>query len=551
LKNGAFPVENRTKTLFKSTATLALIFLGAGCGNDEGRQPSSDSERTDRSTLSIGSGPESTTEVETIGAELDAILNEEPQRFLDRCKTLIESGSSDQVRSVALRKRAEYYKQSNMPKEAACDSLRLLSLPLKSTPESSTRRKALASTRAAGLVLESGILEALCTEEPPGLPSGRVSQVAAAISEDLGIAPPQESDAIGNSTTASRLSQEYLRLTPDLGEMREIPMEAASPAERVLLWGRCTALAIDRLPTKEALEYVKQFADEVGIALQTEGNAFCQRESVCFSALGVLRLLSRRLFATTFAGEWLEDSSALGNSELVGLLKRVGRCDMELAVRLAECAPSFDEFAFAALDRCQVFLAVTNDRQERMRSYEYVVSHLPRSERTPGYIVKWAEFCKDVLGLKNRSVEILERVFNVYPESPVAEQARLNHGLTLYEEEKYEEAYLSLQELLVKSATCSYAAAGQYVSALCESAMGLEEDAEAHMFQIAENHPASQVAPRAYFWLGSKALSKMDYERAAEIFDELLVRYPDASVTQEAKNISTKLRASQDLNRGR
>jgi TolA-binding protein len=250
--------------------------------------------------------------------------------------------------------------------------------------------------------------------------------------------------------------------------------------------------------------------------------------------------------ATSFAGEWIEESHALMSSDLAVLLTRIGEIDLSLCVALGACSSSNDEFAFAAADRYHTFLTVTNNREERMRAYEYVVSRLPTSKETPQYMIEWASFCANVLGLNSKSLEILEAVFNDYPGSDVANLAHVRHGLMLYEDEKYEDAYLSVQEVLASSATSSEGLTAQFVSALCESAMGLDEESENHMYEIVEGHPTSQIAPRALFWLGSNALSSMEYEKAEEIFRDLVSRFPDSEYAEKATGYVGRLSEMQD-----
>ena len=533
--------EHRLYLKFRFVVILAIVLFAAlGCDKDGGSQPGGVSEITQRSA------EPSPLPMAAIEKELDATVGQDPDRFLRRCRELIDSETSDEVRALVLKRRIAYHRVRGMAKDAAADCLMLLSGFPSALLEAAVRRDALDSMREAGLVLEAAILEALCAEEPPGDASGRVSCVAGLLASDLGIGLTGPDDVSAGTTTVSGLARAYWRLAPDLDEILASSTEDADSGDLFLFRARATALAIDQADLEDAVIAADEWVRETQAALEGVETTLCEKQALSFSALGVFRLLSRRVHATSFAGEWIEESYALMSSDLAVLLTRIGEIDLSLCVALGACNSSNDEFAFAAADRYHTFLTVTNNREERMRAYEYVVSRLPTSKETPQYMIEWASFCANVLGLNSKSEEILERVFTEFPDSDAADLAHIRHGLLLYEDGRYEDAYLSLQEVLVDSATNSEAVTAKFVTALCESAMGLDNESESHMYEIVEKHPTSLIAPRALFWLGSNALSSMEYETAEEIFRDLVSRFPDSQYAQKATGFVRRLSEMQD-----
>ena len=115
--------------------------------------------------------------------------------------------------------------------------------------------------------------------------------------------------------------------------------------------------------------------------------------------------------------------------------------------------------------------------------------------------------------------------------------------LSLYDSEMHEEAFERLQEFQVTYPESDQIVDAQFLSAMCESGMGLSDDAEQHMKDLVREHPQHTIAARAMFWLASASLSRKDYSGAHETFLNLTKRYPESEYATRAREYIERLGA--------
>jgi TolA-binding protein len=142
-----------------------------------------------------------------------------------------------------------------------------------------------------------------------------------------------------------------------------------------------------------------------------------------------------------------------------------------------------------------------------------------------------------------KAAEVFAELREHYPHSEYAGAASVRQALCLYQEGHYSEAYEVTQMALAGGLPEHEALKAEFLVPLCEAAMGLNEDAEAHMAAYCEKYPQGSITPRALFWLGSNKLSQQEYGEALEYFEELVLRYPDSSYGQKARDYTHRLKS--------
>lgn len=463
-------------------------------------------------------------------ADLKRRMAADPAGFIAHTCALLRDETDPRKRKVTRSQRAEHLRGAGATKAAAFEWMALLEEQPEEWTRPQVRALAAGTLREAGLLLEADIVEA------PGVDDAALRAVAPLFLRfhtDDGTAPvlPQHPDALSL----------YVAAAPDLDHVASAAGLLDVPfAERRLLTARMLRLC----GTGVGRDVLLGLVDEMARISDEEAG-----RGVAADPLGLWGSHLAVRHALVLMGEGgLEPnpSAAVDRFRVAGslpaetLLIRFSGGHLGMCRRHALARPDGEALYAEALRWHVGVLWPRQQRQAVCAAYEQFLDDLPDSDGAPAVNFALAEFYEKNLGLPQKAIESYRHLLDAYPDSPQAGESVLRVGLLLYERQAYEEAYLVFQEIAA-SASGERLAAALFMVALCESAMGLTEESEAHMAAFVRDHHKSVHAARGLFWLASSCLSRQDYRGAAEYLEDLVQRYPQDSYSEQAGKLLQRI----------
>lgn len=465
--------------------------------------------------------------------QLDMMLAESPERFLARCDELIRTADGGKESRIALFRRLRYYTDVGSSKLAALDALRFWSLYPDTVENMNLSLSLAARLREGGFLLEGNALEV--TEKPHELAEAMLSE----FNDFDRLSITRES-----SPSKISMSESYFRYAPDLEMIAERATEdEASVAQRALYYARMGRIALEELDLDRVEYFFMIYLDQVE-RLVADDQGFDPLHSTIekFHQTSLIEI-AKALGPNSYGRRSRTGRLAHRRSEsTTRFLSRFSRVGVNLSRNIAGQSAPVDARAYAAiLDRHIEFLQNQNDASGILNAYEEFIDLYPDSKQAPLYMYKKGLMLNDSLNSPTKATEVLGELASRYPESPQAIDALLKRGLILYESGLYEEAYEVCQLFIAEHADSRRVVSAKFMAALSESAMGLNEESEVHMREIIEQYSSNMISARAIFFLGSRALSRQDYDHAQDLFEELVVKYPESSYARQAQTYISRL----------
>ncbi len=165
-------------------------------------------------------------------------------------------------------------------------------------------------------------------------------------------------------------------------------------------------------------------------------------------------------------------------------------------------------------------LELSNQKPGAISAYQYVVSHFPNAQETASSLIRLANLSKLPEALLD-----LDQVKAKFPER--ASQA-LSTKAQMQVAKNPQAAQQDLQLLLTKYGNSEAAAEYRWKQAQAKAAAGDLQAASQLAQTITMENPDSQYAPRATFWSGKWAKTLGNQEKAKEMFEKALFKYPQS-----------------------
>lgn len=450
----------------------------------------------------------------------------DPEQAVAACDDVLNAGpeaAATRRGRVALYRRAVCRRQSGMPKQAALDLVRLYALHSKAVGEMKMGPYVSATLKEAGFLLEADMIAF-------ALKPGRT-----AIALQNEFKPVAGDTAPGQ--TAQSATELYLRLAPDVAaieqQVQADPTLVETPLARALHFARMARIALEAVAPEEA-------AARYQLAAKAAENALGEKATVA---------------------EYGELAEVFGTSSIVwrNFAKngRRLRPNVEAAYKRLETSPTtlLHDMDCLCLDAwvkalpptkegAGIMLAEVERVVERcgrgehetvLFAYEKFLKTYPDAPEAPAVMARLADYCQTRMNDAARAAEIYAGLIQKYPNNPDMEKAVMRHALALYESKDFQAALDTLNAFAEKNPGSRNLPTARYMAALSEAALGLDDQAEAHMTQIVNDYAAAPVAPRAIYWLGMNQVMRQDYDKAAEMFRLLVERYPDSNFTFRAR----------------
>jgi len=176
---------------------------------------------------------------------------------------------------------------------------------------------------------------------------------------------------------------------------------------------------------------------------------------------------------------------------------RLGDIDQEIAAwnELIEEHP-FDQYlATAYLEKASSMWRYQQDYEGATNTLLHYAARYPDSARTPEFLFLAGKIL-EIGGYLTRAAETWQRVFNEYPGAEQAYPALFKAGIVYYRLQRYEDARLVFQRMLVLSTSPEDQAAARFWIAKCLEAEDKDEQALTYYQQAADADPTGYYGIR-------------------------------------------------------
>jgi outer membrane protein assembly factor BamD (BamD/ComL family) len=451
--------------------------------------------------------PETAVSRKAVFGELSYLSRHEPESFLQRCEAILESDPLGDTAPAILVQRIEFYRSQHNYDDAALDSIRLWHTFPHVVARIHYEAKIQARLRDARFYLEAITLEALKSQ--PEKQSILVADLA--------------SEFLSGDMRASNLYQELIR-DPSIATNSKFDRDKENlwKLRLIAFYGEEGNFERSNRQLRQYLATLEEDAPSAVLGLYHEGIAVYLTRHYKY-------------------GSATKRNNQFANNRTDTLLKNNIGLLIESTLNTELANAQYAEDLTESVDHAIEMYRDIQDVKRIVASFELIPYRFPEDNLAPEYLLKLAEYYDNDEDLKEQAISTLELISKDYSDSPQHATAILKKGLLLYELEKYDAGYVVLLEFQTMYEGDSRIWVSKFLSAMCESAMGLDIEAKEHMWAISEESKAPDVAARALFWLGSQELAGQEYEQAKNIFLELTDRYPNSKHAKTAYDYITRL----------
>jgi len=433
--------------------------------------------------------------------------------------------------------RAIQQRLAGRPKHAAIDLIRLYALHPDAVDQMHAGSYISATLKDAGFFLEADLLE-----KPP-----EPARAAAALWKEFA---PAASALDPQATADLNTVALYLRHAPDVAAIEQAAEAAAehgildAPLDRALHFARMARIAIEAVQPEEAAARYTLFTEAAETAINAPNIA--EDDSIQLAQTLAASCLACRSFMSN--GDQLRPN-------LDTIIKRLEPKTTELSQKMLRLylaawlvtLPPGNDGAEKMIEQVDHVVEWTqrDDHDSVLNAYNTFLDRYPDAPQAPDVLAKLADYCQVRMRDSAKAATLYANLIDKYPDAPNVEKAVLRQALALYENKDYRAALDTLNAFIQKKPDSPNIATARYMAALAEAALGLVEDAQAHMTRLINEFPASALAPRALYWLGMNYVMRQEYKDASEIFHMLTDRYPQSEYAQRARAYITNLEKTQ------
>jgi len=467
------------------------------------------------------------------GSAIDAAaFDRELQRLdsdstLTACDEVLNAGPeavSTRRGRVALYRRAMCRRRNGMPKLAALDCIRLYAVHPEAVKAMEIEPYINATLKEAGFLLEADVLAN--SLEP--------ARAAAALQNKFAPVAGATDSAENSAAGATGV---YVRLAPDVAAIEQQAKSAAglmeAPLARAVHLARMARIALEALAPEEAAARLKLSIEAAGACVN--GNL---SEPDC-------SWLAEVLGASSGAWRTFAENGRELRPKVEAAYKRLETVSIALVRDLDRlCLQAWAKALPSGGDGAERMLAEVKRVVERCKrgegeiavlAYNTFLNRFDDSPQAPAVMAKLADYYQTRMNDAARAAEVYAGLIKNYPNNPDMEKAVMRRALALYESNEYRAALDTLNAFAENNPDSGNLSTARYMAALSEAALGLNEEAEAHMTQLVNEYGATPIAPRALYWLGMNQIMRQDYDKAGEMFRLLIERYPESSFVGRAR----------------
>lgn len=468
----------------------------------------------------------------TMAKKLSYVLDRSPEDFLAQCDGLLDDGEAGRAARIALHMRIEHWAARGEVTAAALDALRFWALYPEVVERAAMKVSLAAYLREAGLLLEADVLE---QPETAAIAAKSFHEEFAS----LGLSEP------GMDSLAESLPflQAYCRFAPDVDRIRgSAPPNDDGGFEAALYWSRLGRLAVRGLDGDTAVELYESYLDRVGHLLEgdrLDGESAAILGAVHKASLDALsKLFGEGGFSADVKGSWYRP----GTDEADYFLSLFSKTGVRLACRVEETKAGLDSSGYwRSLDNHVEFVKGLQYHKEVIAAYSEFLERFPDSNEAPECMLRMGDYLGQDLESRTQAVETYRRLVQRFPEAPQAGEARFKEGMTLYEMGWHADAHGSFLLFLAEQPQNGKLVQVKLHSAFCEAALGMGDEAGAHLRELAEEFPDDPVADQVLFSLGKHAYANREYLEAIEVFKRLLKNHPGSEYGERARGLADEL----------
>jgi tetratricopeptide (TPR) repeat protein len=454
--------------------------------------------------------------------DLSSVRNSDEELFLSRCTEVLAADVTDRRRPVVLLRRAEYYRDKGDVKASALDYLNLWSYFPDKISRLGLRLTIDSVLRDADLHWEAATLE---LSQRPELAARRFLD---------------ELDGSESTAWSAQYWPKALEVKKFIQAAVDLEVRTVDDLEFV---GRAASTAM----YSDDVSGSQRLCLAAGVKL-LELYPEASRDTNLIDRLHDIQQALQHETIRAFSNYKLIEKDA---SRLEFYYDRKAETEIILPVakwgyQLAMLRGNADmELAKQAVDGFVGVAELMSNREAVIEAYESMVARYENSEVAPEYLERIGDLYRGTWKAPSKAVETYSRLRDRYPSTENARSALSKVVLCLFELERYDDAHLFAQQYMVDYPTGSELVGMELVAALSERALGLGEESEAHLREIAEKHRLSPLAPEALYQIGAYKLGQQDYIGATEAFEDLLERYPESDSAKKAGDYIERLKETE------
>jgi len=449
---------------------------------------------------------------------LDKLLTTIPGTPADHiacCETILEDPAAPQrLRSLALQRRMERYRDLGDYKHAALDALNYWASFPDRVEMLQLKLALLGILEYAGLLLEAQMLTQ--STEP-----GKTAKLLDADFSQAGAWAALE----GHTPPAHATTAWYLCNAPSI-EAPQIPEGNAPPTTAQLLMLARTIFAAIHAKDPAA---TRQAATTYAKAIEDITQAPAEQDYIEWADL-LAHVMSRYIHNNIRIMSTSQIASSGQRNNLLNATNEAAKQIENAHIAFiwhATAGETDEKRAAQAVEKIIQFSETTCSIKAPRDAYERFLTLFPNAPAAPRFALRLARYQKTPMNSPVRAVEQYTHLTLTYPQSPESQDALLEGGNTLMELRRYEDAYL-----LVQKAAATFEPGSEkqlearMKTALCQWAMGLKDEALQNLTTLAAQYPKSDIAPLALFSAGQKHLEEQHYVEARQHFQDVAEYYP-------------------------
>lgn len=453
---------------------------------------------------------------------LAQLKSQDESAFLRTCSELIAAQNDPETAKIALYHRFLHYRDQKEIDLAAVDGIALWHRYGETLVKMNATNQVGALLSRAGLLLEGQILEAEADEETASFRKLMLQDKDL----DRALVNPDYATEFLNSMRSRDLAVEI--------KCESNPEIAAQSNEQIVRARQILAALSDR-KYDPAVACADCFAAQLGDLF-----ARAERDPNQLEPLIVTTLVVRRKLGGMLAYDPPSDRALLTAAR--SAYTRLTNLEKQIRYETAKLAGVASPALLSELTEREVeSLRSVADYEKVVAAYEFLWSEYPQSIEGARALYDLAVLYTDTLKSPSLAQKTYERVIESLGDNPNAEVAWLKLATLSYESKDYQEGYAALLEYKDRFPAGKNIANAELLLCFTEAGLGLQDDAETRALDLVKEYPGSDAAPRALHWLGSMYLSRQDYERSREVFEDLIQRYPEHATTVSARDYVARL----------
>ncbi|GJM27149.1 MAG: hypothetical protein DHS20C16_35640 [Phycisphaerae bacterium] len=476
----------------------------------------------------LASHPGSSAAARAFDSILEELRTTSVPAFLDRCEAAIEAQES-RITRVALLNLVEYYDERRDFKSAGLYSLQLLADHWDIVCASHLHEYLFAVLERAGWYLEAKRIRD--SDSPAEDSEFEFRSIEPAFSSDPGI---------GDDSNSPLFS--YYRLSPDVDAIQEVSMNLdPSGTDYARLVSRLVCIAMGRNHPEKAIYFLDEYATVFHENISRNSGYALFEDTDRRDLESVIASIGSFSHYLRESGSGLNGGMRHVTSDLAKSKNRL--LDIYIAPIFQDAGDNESRFG-KQVERSTVFLESIGEHALATTIMKYYIRLYPTTRRAMEIRIDLAQALDRHLALPREAAITRLQFAADFPNDARAAEALLQACNYFVETSEYEPAYEAL---------CNYDVSFtdgtedqlevEYLTARCESGLGLVDSAKVRMEEIVKKQPRSSVSPSALFWLARRSVAEERFEEARDQFQSIIRRFPNSAEAGQARENYEKISA--------